>query len=121
MKRACSLGSKAGCEFQRSFKPPQPRALKPGDKSTGPGILGVLRETEDVDQTMKNMVKLDKLLHQNCKLGYADACAELEAPVDEDPANRKISTSAEIAAKIRTLEKQAAAGPAKKSRGAPSP
>jgi len=115
MKRACGLGSKAGCEFQRSFKPPRPiKVVKDADKSDGQGILGALGATEDVNQTMKNMVKLDRLLHQNCKLGYADACAEIEAAVDEDPANRKISTSAEIAAKIRKLEKQAAAGPAKK-------
>jgi len=110
LRRACDLGSKAGC----NWVPPQPKALKPDENSTGQGILGTLRATEDVGQTMKNMVKLDKLLHQNCKLGYADACAEIEAAVDEDPANRKISTSAEIAAKIRKLERQAAAGPAKK-------
>jgi len=110
MKRACDLGWKAGCTSQ----PPQPKILKPGDKSMGPGMLGALGATEDVGQTMKNMAKLGRLLEQNCKLGYADACAELQEPVDPDPAKRKISTSAEIAAKVRKLERQAAAGPAPK-------
>jgi TPR repeat protein len=111
LKHACDLGSEAGCKWV----PPQPKLIKPGDKSMGPGILGVLKGDDiPVEQTMKNMAKLGRLLEQNCKLGYADACAELEEPVDPDPAKRKISTSAEIAEKVRKLEKQAAAGPAKK-------
>jgi len=114
MKRACSLGSKAGCEFQRSFKPPPPiKIVKDGDKSMGPGILGVLK-SDDVDQVVKDLTKLSKLLERNCKLGYADACAEVEKNAEHDPANEKNLSSADLAAKIRKLEKQAAAGPAKK-------
>jgi TPR repeat protein len=109
LRRACDLGSQAGCKWV----PPQPKVMKPGDKSLGPGILGVLKGDDvPLDQAMKNLTKLGRLLEQNCKLGYADACAELEEPQDPDPAKRKVSTSAEIAAKIRRLERQAAAGPA---------
>ena len=115
MKRACDLGSKAGCQFQTSFKPPpQPKIVKSDDNSMGQGILGTLGATEDVGQTMKNLAKLQRLTEQNCKLGYADACAELEEPAEENPAKRKILTAAEVAAKIRKLERQAAAGPAPK-------
>lgn len=109
MKHACELGSTAGCIFENNFKPAQPKVLKPGDKSMGPGLL----QTDDVGQVMKNLAKLAKLLEQNCKLGYADACAELSGPDGGDPARaEKTLTSAEIAEKIRKLEKQAAAGPA---------
>jgi TPR repeat protein len=106
LKHACDLGSKAGC----NFLPPQAKLLKPGDKSMGPGLF----QTDDVGQVMKNLAKLSRLLEQNCKLGYADACAELEEPSDPDPSKRKILTSAEVAEKIRKLERQAAAGPAPK-------
>src|SRR5262245_11785082 len=48
MKRACNLGSKAGCSFETNLKPPQPKVMKPGDRSAGGGILGALGATEDV-------------------------------------------------------------------------
>jgi hypothetical protein len=105
LKRACDLGSQAGC----NFLPPQPKLFKPGDRLPGPGLL----QTDDVRQTMKNLVRLSKLLRQNCNLGYADACAELRDPDDsDDPTKKKLLSPAELATRIRQLERQAAAGPA---------
>jgi TPR repeat protein len=103
LKRACDLGSKTGCSFQ---PPPPVKILKAGDGAAGPGLI----QADDVGQTMKNLARLSKLLKQNCDLGYADACADLRGP--DDPADRKVLTGAEVAARIRQLEKQAAAGPA---------
>lgn len=106
IKHACDLGSKAGCEFQRNFRPPTIKVV-PDNEAQGPGILGVLKTTEDPDFEVR---VLARLLVRNCKLGYADACAELEEP--EAAEKRKTLTSAEVAAKIRKLEKQAG-GPRK--------
>ena len=111
MKRACDLGSKAGCAFQRNFQPPpQPKLMKPGEMPRGSGIL----QTDDVGQVMKNLAKVGKLLKQNCDLGYADACAELRENDDADPSQEKSLSPAELTEKIRKLEKQAAAGPARR-------
>jgi hypothetical protein len=117
MKRGCSLGSKLSCGVNRP--PGQRKIRKPGEKPIG--VLQTVEDSQgrgttgDARQVMKDLVKLDKLLHQNCKLGYADACAELGEPADpDDPVLRKQLGPAELAAKIRKLERQAAAGPAAK-------
>jgi TPR repeat protein len=104
MKRACGLGSKGGCEFMRNFRPPPPIKVLRDEKPTGLGVL----PQDDIGQIMKDLSRLSDLLERNCKLGYADACAELEDPARED------LTATELAQKIRKLEKQAAAGRAKK-------
>jgi len=106
LKRACDLGSKAGCNF---LPPAPPKVIKPGERMPGPGLL----QTDDVGLAMRNLAKLSKLLRQNCDLGYADACAELRQPDEpDDPTKAKVLSPAELAARIRQLEKQAGAGPA---------